>query len=501
LASLLPACMVREMAALPWVRSVYRAGRGLRPHSRDLDHVVETLRARLLRGAPLRDPARWRIAGKVPPAFALRRLRGLQLRKLRRTLRHVRQFVPHYRETLPDVELHDLDDLRRLPVTRREDLERAPEAFLSRAPGLTPSVPMSTSGTRGRPIPLWLTHDELDYYASVQAIAGMLGGFLGPHRIAQVSVPLGNSITARLFAEAAQRTGAVTLLPELRGTLDEHLDSILQERDLPGKSRRVTNLLCSPAFLWALTARAEATGRDLSQAALDDVFCFGAKAGDVLRERVERVWGVKMKQGYSLTETLSTGAIECELGRLHFLDGSGVLEVVDPETLEPVPPGGTGLGLITTLYPDRELQPLIRYETNDLIRTSTETTCGCGRPSTLLDEIVGRVDDVFVFGALNMHPQTVGEELVAHPELVQPPRYRVDLERHDAHEACVVSVEVARPLSEERRLDLDRALRHALAITRTQHATVGAIRTEFRFLPAGSLEAPYAFRLVDSLHV
>jgi len=473
------------MMSFPLLRSAVRIGLGRRPHQRDLDRLIERLRGRLLRGESLKDPARW----KLPQGFVLDRLRGLQLRKLRRTVELARRWVPHYERTLADwPTVRTLEDYRRLPITRRSDLEANPSSFISRAPGLTASVPMSTSGTTGRRLSLWLSPEEFEYYASVQAIAGMLAGFLGPSRILQVSVPLGNSITARIVAEAARRSGATTLLPGLRGTLDEHLDSLLAQRDIPGKSPAVTNLLCSPAFLWALTARAEASGRDLSKSRLDNLFCYGAKVDDQLRRRVERTWGIGMKQGYSLSETPGTGAIECEQGRLHFLDASGLLEVVDPESLEPLPPGETGMALITTLIPDRELQPLLRYRTGDVMRLSPETRCDCGRPSTIIEEIEGRTDQV-------------GEELVAHPELVQPPRYSVTLERTDSVELCILSIELTEPLSVNDLAELATRLRRGLELTGTQHESVGAVRTELRFLPRGGLAEPFPFKLADTLHV
>jgi phenylacetate-CoA ligase len=482
----------------PFLRSALRVGLGWRPRQRDLDLLIERLRKRALREGRLRRPPSLRL----PQGFLLRRLRGLQRRKLRRTVAEARRFVPFYRERLAGLpEVRRLGDLARLPVTRRADLERDVDAFLSRRPGLNASVSMKTSGTTGRPLRLWLTPEEFDTYASIQAVSGLIGGFLGPASVLQVSVPLENSITARIVAEAGRRAGALTLLPGLAGTLDDHLDSILEERDVPGKERSVTNLLCAPAFLWALTARAEATGRDLSGSRLRTIFCFGAPADAALRERVLRVWGVRLQEGYSLTETPGTGAIECEEGRLHFLDVSGVLEVVDPESLAPVPPGEVGMALITTLVPDRELQPVLRYWTDDLVRLSPETSCACGTPSTIIEEIVGRSDDVVIFGAVNLHPRLVGDELSAHPELVQPPRYALDIERRDAEEHCLLDVEVVRPLGPDEEAALATRLRRGLTLMHTRHQELGAVRSELRFVPRGSIAEPYPYELVDSLHV
>ena len=129
------------------------------------------------------------------------------------------RWIPHYERSLADApRIRRLEDLRGLPITRREDLEADPVSFVSRAPGLTASVAMGTSGTTGRRIPLWLSPGEFDYYCSVQALAGLFGGFLGPSRILQVSVPLENSITARLLIDAAQQTGTLVLVPGLLAT-------------------------------------------------------------------------------------------------------------------------------------------------------------------------------------------------------------------------------------------------------------------------------------------
>jgi len=489
------------MTLFPVLRSLARAAAGRRPRQQDLEAIVADMRGRLLRGRPVQRLA----PPRLPPGFATRRLRALQLRKLRRTVRFVAEHVPWYRETLGSAglgprDIRSLDDLRRLPITHRHDLEQRRDDFISRAPGMTASVCMHTSGTTGRPLDLFLSRDEFDYYAAVQAIAGMVGGFLGPEHVLVLQAGLAYSITAQVYTAAAQKSGALVINVDLSENLDKTLDFLLADRTVPGKRPKVSGLLATPASLWGLTARAERRGLSSADSGLRRIFTCGAAVSEGLRERVRTIWGVSLREAYSTVETAATGAIECDHGRLHFLDLSGILEILDPGTHEPVATGQPGMAVITALYPDRELMPLLRYWTQDLMVASAETSCECGMVSTIVDEILGRADQMVVVGGQNLYPHSVGDVLVSLPGLLQPPRFRVHVEERPDAQHLVVEVEHEAGLPEEAKRETAARILAALPTTRTLYIRSGIIRCDVRLVEPGSIREPFRYKLQGITH-
>ncbi len=450
------------------------------------------MRRRLLHGQP---PLRFR-SPRLPAGVAIRQVRALQLRKLRRTIAHVRRHVPYYRSALEAAgvrpeEIRSLDDLRHLPLTHRADLEADPGRFLSAAPGLNPTIHLHTSGTSGRPLDLFLSQEEFDYYVAVQAMSGMAGGFLGPAHILQVHLSLDTSIAARIFTAAAQRAGALVLNIGVSGEYDRSLRALFEERHLPGKFSRVSGLFASPGQLWALTTRAEQLGLSGAGSGLRRIYTCGAMVSENLKRFVHRVWGLPLREAWSMVETLSTGAFECESGRLHFLDLSGLVEFLDPETRRPVPPGRPGVAVVTAFYPDRELMPILRYWSHDLMVPSAETACECGVVSTQIEEILGRTDQMVIVGARNFFPQALGEVLRDFPGLVQPPRFRVAVQEHTGAQHVVMEIECAPTLEGDARPGLNRSIREALPLSRDPYVASGTVRFDVSLVPAGSIRDPF----------
>jgi phenylacetate-coenzyme A ligase PaaK-like adenylate-forming protein len=484
------------MILLSALRSLGRIGMGRRPKQGDLDRMIADLRGRLQCGRrPPRAPA-----PRLSPALSIRLLRSVQLRKLRRTLAYAARHQPHYRRTLgpgrfDPRDLRTIEDLRRLPITERADLEDDRDGFISRAPGLTPSIALRTSGTTGRPLDLFLTREEFEYYVAVQALSGMAAGFLGPDQIVQVHMSLDTSLAAQIFSAAARRCGALVLNVGVSGAIDASLEALRQEWSLPGKRPKISGLMASPGQIRALAARAEWLGIGRDQVGLQRVFTCGALVSDDLRRLVRRVWDLPLREAWSMIETPGTGAVECDSGRLHFLDLSGLVEFLDPATREPVPPGRPGIAVVTAFHPDRELMPVIRYWSGDLMVASAETACDCGMVSTLIDSIPGRIDQMLVVGARNFFPQAMGDLLTGYPELVQPPRFRVAVEERAAAQHVVMEIECSPSLAGEARPGLTEQIRGALPIARDPYVTSGVVRFDLSLVAAGSIREPFPYKL------
>jgi phenylacetate-CoA ligase len=472
------------------------AATGRPPRQRDLDEIVVTLRRRLMVGKPMRPPA----GPKLSPAFLQRRLRAFQLRKLRHTVDHVGRHIPFYQQQLRAVgiqaaDFRSLSDVQKLPLLRREELQTRQIEFISRAPYLAPSLHMSSSGTTGQTIDAYLTPEEFDRYTSTQAIAGMNYGFLGPQHISQIHLQFDNSISSKIYNVAAYKSGTLLLTPGINGSMDAHLDSLLQRRNVPGKFPQVSVLSGAPGFLWAMAERSLARGLRPQDFGLKRVFASGAKVSAALKERVKAAWGVRLFEGYSLIEAASTGAYECDHGRLHFLDFSGLLEVLDPQTLQPVKPGQVGVGVITAFYPDRELMPLLRYWTSDLMQMPVNELCPCGLVSTSIVEITGREDHVIIIGGMNVYPQPVGDALLAFPELIRPPKFQMRLEERSGAQTVVIEAELVAPLSETAGRQLEQKILSSTPVLQTTHAAAGIVKVEVQLVPAGSIAKPFPYKL------
>ena len=427
-------------------------------------------------------------------------MRALQLRKLKKTVAYAYQHIPFYRRALDAASVHPRDirslaDLRRLPITRRTDLESQGNDFISRAPELVAAMRFRTSGTMGKSLELFLTDDEFQYYASMQAMGGLMGGFLGPGHIIQSHLPAEASVTGLVSATAARMSGALTLQLGLHGTLDEHLKSIFEERTIPGKFPRVSTIHSAPGYLWALTARAEQLGLDGRNSGLRRIFVCGAAVSEGLKARVKKVWGLPLREAYSMVETLSTGAIECDHGRLHFLDYSGLIEFLDPKTHEPVAPGQPGIAVVTAFYPDRELMPLLRYWSEDLMIPAATTVCSCGEVGTPINDILGRADQMVVVGSQNVYPQSLGDALMVFQELAQPPRFRLRTEEHAEAHHVILDVESATALGDADKMQLAEAIKKALILGSEPHITANLVKSTVNILPAGSIQKPFGYKL------
>jgi phenylacetate-CoA ligase len=158
-----------------------------------------------------------------------------------------------------------------------------------------------------------------------------------------------------------------------------------------------------------------------------------------MRRRIEDAYGVKAYNSYGLSEMNGPGvAFECpEQNGMHVWEDSYLLEVVNPQTLEPVPPGELGELVFTNLT--REGMPLLRYRTRDLASFQAGT-CACGRSFRRLSRIQGRSDDMLIVKGVNIFPLQVEKVLMAMPEVGS--QYLVELTRENFNDVMHVKVEV-----------------------------------------------------------
>jgi phenylacetate-CoA ligase len=159
------------------------------------------------------------------------------------------------------------------------------------------------------------------------------------------------------------------------------------------------------------------------------------------RKRVEAGLGAKVFNSYGLSEMSGPGvAFECpEQNGMHIWEDAYLVEVLNPDTLEPLPPGEEGELVLTTL--DRQAMPLIRYRTRDLT-AMVPGPCPCGRTHKRIARIKGRSDDMFIIKGVNVFPLQVETLLMSVPEVGRS--YQILLDSEGPLDSMTVQVEVQR---------------------------------------------------------
>ena len=178
------------------------------------------------------------------------------------------------------------------------------------------------------------------------------------------------------------------------------------------------------------------------------------------RRRIEDMMGVKAYNSFGMSEMCGPGVgFECpEQNGMHFWEDYYIVEIVNPETLEPVPDGEIGELVLTTLC--REAMPLLRYRTRDLTRVLGRT-CPCGRNHVRIDRMKGRSDDMMVLRGVNIFPIQIEKILMQFSELAN--NYLITLTTDEENDNMTVEVELAQPTDDYKQLqNLEKEIRRRL---------------------------------------
>ncbi|MEN6342492.1 MAG: phenylacetate--CoA ligase [Methanospirillum sp.] len=399
-------------------------------------------------------------------------LEALQLRRLRETLERV-QHVPFYRELLaregvrPE-EIRTLEDVRKLPFTKKQDLRGGyPFGFFA--------VPLSqvvrihtTSGTTGKPTVVGYTRGDLDRWSDLIARNMTMVG-LTADDIFQNAVNMGMFTGGLGFHYGAEKVG-MTVLPAGTGNTKRQIEMI--------DDFGVTALHCTPSYAMHLAEVAEEMGTDLPSLRTG---IFGAEAwSDATRSELQDRLGVTAYDSYGLSELYGPGvAFECpEQDGLHIWHDSYLVEIVDPATGEPLGPGERGELVVTPLV--KEAMPLLRYRTGD-ITMLLEDDCPCGRMQRIA-RFSGRVDDMLIIRGINVFPSQIEHVLMALPEVGD--QFMVYVDRNEHHlDEMTIEVEIKRPFFSGELADLTRL---QARIVRTLRDAL-ELRCRVRLVEPGSL--------------
>ncbi len=369
-------------------------------------------------------------------------LRQLQAERLMALVKRVYDRVPFYKSLLdksgivPD-QIRGLDDLARLPMTRKYNLRDEYPFGLFATPMKEVVRIHASSGTTGKPTTVGYTRNDIAMWAQVCARALACAGTTEDD-IVQVAYGYG-LFTGGLGAHYGAELIGSSVIP-ISGSNTQRQLMLMQDF-------RTTVLCCTPSFALYVWDVAQQIHLDVTKFPLR-VGVFGAEPwSEAMRRDIERKWNIKACDIYGLSEVIGPGVscecVEAQSG-LHINDDHFLPEIIDPETEEVLPEGEWGELVITTLT--KEAFPLIRYRTGDITRLTSEP-CVCGRTNTRMDRIAGRTDDMLIIRGVNVFPSQVESVLLMSPQI--EPHYRLVVSRKGALDNLEVQVEISPGLYRE----------------------------------------------------
>ncbi|PFG14995.1 AMP-binding protein [Bacillus sp. es.036] len=358
-----------------------------------------------------------------------------QLEGLKRTVTNAYHNVPFYHEAFKDVhitpdEIQSLDDLPRLPFTQKQHLrENYPFNMLA--------CPMediirihASSGTSGKPTVVAYTKNDIEHWADIVARSIALAG-------GQKGDILHNAYGYGLFTGGlglhggSEKLGCATV-PISGGNTANQITLI---QDFKPK------IICStPSYLLNIGEAMMLQGIDPGTTSLKYAILGAEPWSEEMRFQIEKLFQLKASDIYGLSEVMGPGiameCVECQDG-LHIADDHFLVEVIDPDTLENVDDGQYGELVFTSLT--KEALPTIRYRTGD-IASITRERCLCGRTTTRMSRVKGRIDDMLIIRGVNVFPSEIERYICDLEELV--PHYQIHLQKKGHLDHVTLHVEV-----------------------------------------------------------
>ncbi len=330
--------------------------------------------------------------------------------------------------------ISSLNDVGKIPFTTKDDLrEYWPYGFL--AVSKAELVRMhSSSGTTGRATVIFHTAADVSAWTDIVA-RSMYSTGMRKDDVFQNMMAYGLFTGGFGFHYGAERLGAL-VIPAGAGNSKRQIQLM---RDF-----ETTVIHIIPSYALHLYSVFEELGVDPKTDTKLRIAFIGAEPHSVqTRDKIEELYGVKAFNSYGLSEMNGPGvAFECEAQRgMHVWEDNFFIEVIDPDTLQPVPDGEEGELVMTTLM--REGMPILRYRTRDMTRIYTEP-CSCGRTHKRIERIKGRTDDMMIIKGVNIFPVQVEKILMDIPGVGT--NFLIILEREGYEDILHIKVEVQRDL-------------------------------------------------------
>lgn len=347
-------------------------------------------------------------------------------------VKRVYENVPYYRKKMDEAgvkpeDIKELSDIIKLPFLTKDDLRDAYPYDLMALPVSECVRIHSTSGTTGRRVVDFYTQNDIDKWEDGCARAICAAGGT-KEDVVQVSYGYGLFTGGSGLNGGSHKLGCLTL-PMSSGNTDRQLQFMC---DLG-----TTILCCTPSYAAYLAESINERG--IKDQIKVKAGIFGAEAwSEEMRHDIEKNLGIKAYDIYGLTEIEGPGvAFECEAqDGMHICEDYFLPEIVDLDTLEPVPDGQIGELVFTSFA--KEAFPLIRYRTKD-ITYITHEKCKCGRTHARIHRLMGRTDDMLIIKGVNVYPSQIEEVLIKQG---MPANYQLIVDRVNNSDTMEVNVEM-----------------------------------------------------------
>lgn len=341
----------------------------------------------------------------MPEVATMDELKKLQTNGLQWTVNHAYNGSSFYKKKMVDAgvspgDIGSLDDIKKLPFTTSKDLQDGYPFPLRAVPFKDIVRIHASSGTTGKRKVLSYTQNDIDDWSNFFARCYEVAGLTAEDRV-QIAVGYGVWTAGVGFQLGCERFGAMAI-PAGPGNIDMQC-TFLEDFQ--------STVLCCTASMGLLMAE-EIEKRNLrSKISLKKVIFGSERSSDSMKERIKDLLNVEhIFDIPGMTELYGPGTgLDCIYHTgIHYWADYYILEILDPDTLQPVPDGETGEMVVTTLK--KEAAPLIRYRTRDLTRL-IPGKCKCGSILPRHDRLLGRSDDMIIFRAVNIYPGQVDHVL------------------------------------------------------------------------------------------
>ena len=352
-----------------------------------------------------------------------------------------------------------LEDLAKLPFMSKKDFREQYPLGMCCVPKEKLAEMHMSSGSTGTPVVMPYTKADQAQWAECMARCYVMAG-ARPGDTCQITPGFGLFNGGFGFYHGAQAAG-LFVVPTGSGNTARQ---VTLARDF--HTRVLGSVVSYSLRIMEVMAEMKVTLPDLK------IGIFGAESfSDEMKRRIHDGLGIEAFDIYGMTETGGVGTLgqDCPAHcGLHQWEDHYIVEIVDPESGEPVPDGEVGEVVATALT--REALPVVRFRTGDLSRIVSRERCACGRTGLRLDRISGRLDDMLIISGVNFFPLQVEKALLKIPGVL--PNYRLIVQDHDGTKKLRVEVEAEAGV--------------------TGHMVAKALKEALGFTPEGDVYAPGA---------
>ena len=361
-------------------------------------------------------------------------LENLQIELLREKIEYTYNNVPFYKRKFDEYgitkeSIKTIEDIRKLPFTTKIDFrDNYPFGLLAKPMKEIVRI-HSSSGTTGKPTVVAYTKKDIKTWANLVARIAKAAG-VTDEDIVQIAFGYGLFTGGFGLHYGLENIGAA-IIPASSGNTKRQI-MLMQDYG-------ATVLVCTPSYALYIAEVAKNMGIDPKKDLKLRIGMFGAEPwSEQLRKKIEENLNIKAYDNYGLSEIIGPGvAGECEAQNgMHVAEDHFIVEIINPETEEPVKPGEYGELVVTTIT--KEALPVFRYRTRDITKLDY-STCKCGRTTVRMSKPIGRTDDMLIIRGVNVFPSQI-EEVLFNIEGVSP-HYQIVVDREGALDTVTVLVE------------------------------------------------------------